>query len=134
MHEQRPENTAPLYAARLSDGKTLPPRENYEPSENHQTMIGSNVIAKIEARITRLETIVESFNAGQDVLISRLDALKDSMDRQHSTLLWVIGIATALLGAIRIFTWRATVLPSTIEHYQARSLAERNSRLNSWLD
>ena len=127
MNEQRPESVrTSVLLRKLSEEKTLTPEETREPSENHYNMAGSNVIAKIEVSITRLETIVESYNArqdaivesfnarqdaivesfntGQDVLISRLDALKDSMDRQHSTLLWVIGIATALLGAIQIFT------------------------------
>ena len=116
MNEQRPESVrTSVLLRKLSEEKTLTPEETREPSENHYNMAGSNVIAKIEVSITRLETIVESFNArqdaivesfnaGQDVLISRLDALKDSMDRQHSTLLWVIGIATTLLGAIQIFT------------------------------
>ena len=67
-------------------------------------MAGSNVIAKIEVHFTRLEVLIESMNAKQDALVSRMDALKDSMDRQHSTFLWAIGMATALLGAIQIFT------------------------------
>ena len=116
MDEQRPESVRTFVLLRkLSEEKTLTPEDTHELLENHYNMAGSNVIAKIEVHIARLEALIESMNARQDALVgsmnakqdalvSRMDALKDSMDRQHSTFLWVIGIATALLGAIQIFT------------------------------
>ena len=105
MEEQRPESIRTFALLRkLSEGKTLPPEETHELLENQYNMAGLNVITKIEAQNAKLDAFTESMNVRQDALVARLDILKDSMDRQHSTFLWVIGIATALLGAIQIFT------------------------------
>ena len=75
--------------------------------------------AKHDALVERMDTkhdaLVERMDAKNDALVAKMDArhdafveslsaLKNSMERQHSTFLWVIGIATALLGAIQIFT------------------------------
>ena len=64
--------------------------------------------AKHDALVERMDVkhdaLVESMNARHDAFVESISALKNSMERQHSTFLWVIGIATALLGAIQIFT------------------------------
>ena len=127
MDEQRPESVRTFVLLRqLSEGKTLTPEETHELLENHYNMAGSNIIARIEVQISRLDArmqsidakhdaqmqsmdakhdaLVESMNAKHDALVESMNALKNSMERQHSTFLWVIGIATALLGAIQIFT------------------------------
>ncbi len=116
MEEQRPEAVRTFALLRKLSGKEmLSPEETHELLENQYNMAGLNVITKIEAQNAKLDAFVESMNARQDALVesmnvrqdalvARLDALKDSMDRQYSTFLWVIGIATAFLGAIQIFT------------------------------
>ena len=105
MDEQRPESVRTfVLLRRLSEGKTLTLEEIHELLENHYNMAGSNVIAKIETQISRLDAHIQSMNAKHDVLVESMNALKNSMERQHSTFLWVIGIATVLLGAIQIFT------------------------------
>ena len=127
MDERRPEAVRTfVLLRRLSEGKTLTPEETHELLENHYNMAGSNLIAKIETQISRLDAHIQSMNAKHDALVEKMDAkhdafvekmdakhdafvesmsaLKNSMERQHSTFLWVIGIATALLGAIQIFT------------------------------